>query len=473
MKRFNKPIFIFLFSLLLCSCQHTPKLDTYAHVTFKNYDESVLYHTKVEVGEKVYYKGEHPQKHPTQSEVYTFTGWDYDLEQPITTHITIKALYEESVREYIVTFKNYDDKVLQTKNVPYGTYATYTAKEPTKPSNDRHFEYEFSGWDKSLTRTRIDKDTTFTAQYKTNEFVYATFKNYDDKFLSEEKVVKGEDAVYSGINPTKLYTGTEKKTYRFSGWDKNTENLLEDTTFIAQFDLLNIYTVTFKNYDGTILQTKDVVHGDSVKYTGSTPTRASSQSGNYKYTYTFSGWDRSLNNVTSSFTTTAKFTSTSEYYNPVYQAALRELKNFCTDLAADQCYKGVIFSGIMGSYYDVMQASYNPSNGVCSLEYMSMGRSTTISRQVIIYLPPSEPGSYDYYFINRNSPSDPVLSGVGEISSYYNEDSYTYFTSVIEYKSNASVSWHEDKCNDMLKCLLLMGGADSNIDLYDLGFYYY
>ena len=357
MKRFNKLIFIFLFSLLLCSCQHTPKVDTYAYVTFKNFDDSVLYHTKVEVGAKVEYKGDEPQKQPSQSQVFDFAGWDYDLNQPIMRHITINALYDESVREYIVTFKNYDDRVLQTKNVPFGTYATFSAKEPTKPSDDRHIEYEFTGWDKVLNKTKITSDTTFIAQYKTNEFVFATFKNFDDTFLSEEKVAKGDDANYNGSKPLKEYTGTEKKTYRFSGWDKNTENLLTDTTFIAQFDLLNLYTATFKNYDGTVLETKDVVQGDDAVYTGSTPYKPGSRSGDYIYSYIFSGWSSSLTNIQSDKVFTAQFRQNVEVTGAT---AIREH----LDTYGSGSYNNVETGdgstlGYSGSYFYVGYSSYS------------------------------------------------------------------------------------------------------------------
>ena len=66
------------------------------------------------------------------------------------------------------------------------------------------------------------------------------------------------------------------------------------------------YKVTFANYDETVLFTDTVKAGETAVYEGETPTRPADD----EYTYTFSGWDKTLTNVQSSFTTKATYTST-------------------------------------------------------------------------------------------------------------------------------------------------------------------
>ena len=48
-------------------------------VTFKNFDELVLYATEVEKGQTAVYQGEVPTKPATAMNEFVFSGWDDDL----------------------------------------------------------------------------------------------------------------------------------------------------------------------------------------------------------------------------------------------------------------------------------------------------------------------------------------------------------------------------------------------------------
>ncbi len=65
------------------------------------------------------------------------------------------------------------------------------------------------------------------------------------------------------------------------------------------------YTVTFKNYDGTVLETKTVAEGGTVTYTGKTPTKAPDGTNHYS----FKGWDKALTNINADIVVTAQFTA--------------------------------------------------------------------------------------------------------------------------------------------------------------------
>lgn len=381
----KRKLLIILSAFTLClstGCHSGPKETTpeFVFVTFKDFDDSVLYHGRIPYGTAATYSGSTPLRDMTVDKVYTFSGWDKDLNQPLYENTIFNAKYDEEVRKYVVTFNNYDGTLLQRVNVDYGTTAKYTESTPIKQSTDEHIEYSFSGWDKNinsyailadttftaqyiateycfatfnnydgsqLLRLKVVKgrtatytgltpiknsnderyeytfsgwdkplsnliqDTTFTAQFEITEFVFTTFNNYDGSKLYSSKVAKGGTAVYSGSIPTRNYSGTDK-AYKFSGWDKSLLNLNADTTFTAQFDLLNIYTVTFQNYNGSVLQTVKVIHGEDALYTGSTPYRSSTTSGDYIYTYTFTGWSSSTKNVTYNLTVTAQYSTTTK-----------------------------------------------------------------------------------------------------------------------------------------------------------------
>lgn len=114
---------------------------------------------------------------------------------------------------------------------------------------------------------------------------------------------------------TATIKATPNTGYKFVKWSDGNTNatrtvtVTADTTLTAVFEKLT-YTITFKNEDGTILQASSVAYGDMPKYTGATPTKASTA----EYSYAFSGWSPSLAAVTGAATYTAKFTATKRTY---------------------------------------------------------------------------------------------------------------------------------------------------------------
>ena len=66
---------------------------TYHHVTFVNYDDSVLYEVDVLEGTEAIYSGETPIKPEDDEFTYEFKGWDQDLTN-IQMEMTTKATYE-------------------------------------------------------------------------------------------------------------------------------------------------------------------------------------------------------------------------------------------------------------------------------------------------------------------------------------------------------------------------------------------
>lgn len=71
---------------------------TYYHVTFVNYDDSVLYEVDVLEGSEAIYSGETPIKPEDDEFTYEFKGWDQDLTN-IQAEMTTKAEYSYTAKE--------------------------------------------------------------------------------------------------------------------------------------------------------------------------------------------------------------------------------------------------------------------------------------------------------------------------------------------------------------------------------------
>ena len=238
-------------------------------VTFKDWDGTVLKTQEVQHGGDA----EAPAD-PTRVG-YTFTGWDKEFTN-ITADLVVTAQYE--INTYTVTFKDWDGTVLKTQQVQHGGDAEAPA-DPTRTG------YTFTGWDKEF--TNITADLVVTAQYEINTYT-VTFKDWDGTVLKIQEVQHGGDAE-APADPTR--TG-----YTFTGWDKAFTNITADLVVTAQYEI-NTYTVTFKDWDGTVLKTQEVQDGGDAEAPAD-PTRVG---------YTFTGWDKAFTNVTADLVVTAQY----------------------------------------------------------------------------------------------------------------------------------------------------------------------
>ena len=238
-------------------------------VTFKDWDGTVLKTQEVQHGGDA----EAPAD-PTRVG-YTFTGWDKAFTN-ITADLVVTAQYE--INTYTVTFKDWDGTVLKTQEVQHGGDAEAPA-DPTRVG------YTFTGWDKAF--TNITADLVVTAQYEINTYT-VTFKDWNGTVLKTQEVQYGGDAE-APADPTRV-------GYTFTGWDKAFTNITADLVVTAQYEI-NTYTVTFKDWDGTVLKTQEVQHGGDAEAPAD-PTRTG---------YTFTGWDKEFTNITADLVVTAQY----------------------------------------------------------------------------------------------------------------------------------------------------------------------
>ena len=132
-----------------------------------------------------------------------------------------------------------------------------------------------------------------------------TWKNYDGTVLAETSVTENETPVYTGTTPSKA--SDSEYTYTFAGWTPTVTAATADAIYTATFTatpINNSYTITWKNYDGTVLETDtNVANGTMPSYDGDTPAKANTA----RYYYTFSGWTPDVLTVNGDTTYTAQF----------------------------------------------------------------------------------------------------------------------------------------------------------------------
>ena len=280
-----------------------------------------------------------------------------------------------TVNTYTATWMNYNGAVLKTdEEIEEGTTPTYFGKMPAKPSTDTHF-YAFSGWTPAV--EPIAEDTTYTATFTemaksstvdgcetfvtksfedTREFIGEHIRAKNSKVTATdtgwsantnfrttvegrngEKIVKlvltrassygaapvvyvngtavsgtlsGDVYTFDNLNATYVHIGTGSNVW------------FDFTDLVAYYKEARTYTVTWKNADGTVLETDtDVAEGTVPTYDKATPTKADDA----QYTYTFAGWSDgqttygltdTLPAVTADVTYTATFTATPKPAEP-------------------------------------------------------------------------------------------------------------------------------------------------------------
>ena len=344
-------------------------------ITFMN-GENILQSTEVEYGVAPVYTGEMPSRPATAEYTYSFKGWDAEL-AAVTGAATYNAVFDTTVNTYLVTFMN-GDVTLQSGQVAYGTVPTYNGQTPTKDGNEQHsyvfagwdaelvavtgeatytatftvtektyvitwlnndgseigrdtlkygatptpaeatkentaeFTYTFTGWDKAI--VPVAGDATYTAQYDSVRNKYTiTFYFDDGKTVVETMVVEYGQMPDPTKTPSKI--AEEHYYYTFKGWEPALAPVTGDASYKAVFDVVpQEYLITFKNYNGRVLQKKNVAYGTIPEYTGATPTKPRTQ----QYSYTFAGWSPELTEVSGAATYTAWYKEVLNKYTIIF-----------------------------------------------------------------------------------------------------------------------------------------------------------
>ncbi len=230
-------------------------------------------------------------KKPTSEFTYAFDHWSPAVEE-VTQAMTYTAVYREVQREYTVTFKNEDNTTRETKTYHYGETPACSAT-PVKESDNAN-DYTFAWYPQIQT-------VMGNAEYK------ATFTPVPKKYALTLKCSPSGAATFTGARADYIYDAAAEVTvtpsdpkYEFEGWsdlestDPNkkafsrTVTITGDITLVAEFSCSTCdnVTITWRNYDGSLLKEVSQAKGTATTYTGPTPEREATSA----ETFTFDGW---------------------------------------------------------------------------------------------------------------------------------------------------------------------------------------
>ena len=264
------------------------EVDTYAFVTFKNEDGTVIDTVKYLAGTEIVVP-EALTKAPTDTTVYTFDGW-YNGNTKLVAgttalyNATYTAKFSESAREYTITYYNEDDTVYQTVTVPYGASFELIAV-PEKGG-------QTGAWVGEVYATMPAQNISYKVSYTVESYT-ATITLNGEAHSTETFTADNREAVLAKILGN--FVNDAQYTYSHS---IPAELPLENCEYNV-VRTVNEYTVKFV-VDGV----EEIL---TLAY-GATPAPSAAPS---KDGYTFKGWTPAIATVTGDATYTAVFASNS------------------------------------------------------------------------------------------------------------------------------------------------------------------
>lgn len=204
-------------------------------------------------------------------------------------------------KEVTVTWQNWDGSKIADYQVKYNSTPKYLGSLPARAASN-YYTYDFIGWSPALTDdVKVTENTVFVAQYEQKDKLYKVtftvggiseinyFKwgeiPYSERFLDDQPGKKLTwTPTISAVTGIVTYTGTYT-------------DLPDDPTTLT-------YTVTWKNYEGTTLETdNNVAYNAMPEYNGTTPTKLGIADKDFE----FDGWTPDIAPVTENVVYVAKY----------------------------------------------------------------------------------------------------------------------------------------------------------------------
>ena len=239
----------------------------------------------------------------------------------INNNLILNALWIESAKvKFTVNNGSWSDgstvKEVECLRYDYEDKALTLKSEDIPTPENPNTGYKAGGWDvEPDTGKTLKQDETYTYTYTFAPIEYTikydsnggtgTMNNQSRTYNVNASLTANafsfEGRTFDGWNTAADGSGTPFADGEVTGNLSETDQ--ETITLYAQWTT-DTFTISWKNYDGTVLETdKDVAYGATPMYDGETPVRA--KEGNKKYTFT--GWTPEVDTVKGAATYTATY----------------------------------------------------------------------------------------------------------------------------------------------------------------------
>lgn len=253
--------------------------------------------TNVLEGSQPDYNGQSPTRESDDNYDYTFNGWatsennntgtPESLLPLVTADVIYHAIFsKEQVTletKYTITWKDSDGTILTTTRVNENSL-------PSRELPNDTAEWDYTGWTPTI--VSATSDTIYTA-VREKQVYLITWKDASGAIIDTDEVQYGVIPIAPQL-PS--HNDTSEWKYSDSAWDKS---ILAVTGATVYQEVINrekqVYTITWKDVDGTTISTTQVAYGQTPSHTLPEDTE----------TWDYTMWSPSIATVTGDTTYTA------------------------------------------------------------------------------------------------------------------------------------------------------------------------